>query len=327
MERDQGLPDEFDAAIPGGLVAGAPEGIGEAGFDDFPEPERLELGLGLDSDPSVEFRRTLGMFVTGVTIITVRVGEQVHGMTANAFMSVSLRPPLVLISVDRRAKMHTLLHEGMHYGISVLADEQELLSDHFAGRAGAKGAEAQFALVRGTPLVEGALAHLVARVVRSYWGGDHSLFLGQVEYVRYGEGTPLLFHGGRYERLIDEVAVSPTLAPELLRPILAAGEERNFADGEAIVSSGEPGEELFFVLEGAARVERDGRVLRRVAAGELFGELAVLDGRERSADVIAVGPVRCLAVHRDALREALELEPRAAWEMLRILAGRFRRAE
>ena len=58
--------------------------------------------------------------------------------------------------------------------------------------------------MRDTPLVEGALAHLVARVVRSYWGGDHSLFLGQVEYVRYGEGTPLLFHGGRYERVVRE---------------------------------------------------------------------------------------------------------------------------
>ena len=69
------------------------------------EREELELGEGLEGDPAIAFRRTLGMFATGVTILTTRAGDQVHGMTANAFMSVSLRPPLVLISLDRRAKM------------------------------------------------------------------------------------------------------------------------------------------------------------------------------------------------------------------------------
>ena len=142
------------------------------------------------------------MFATGVTVLTTRAGDQVHGMTANAFMSVSLRPPLVLISIDRRARMCALLHEGMHFGVSVLEAGQERLSDHFAGRAAEGAREPRFELVHETPLVEGALAHLVARVVRSYWGGDHSLFLGQVEYARYGEGEPLLFHGGRYERLV-----------------------------------------------------------------------------------------------------------------------------
>ena len=141
------------------------------------------------------------MFATGVTVLTTRVGEQVHGMTANAFMSVSLRPPLVLISIDRRAKMGALLHEGTRFGVSVLEARQTGLSDRFAGRVADDPPEATFEIVHETPLVEGALAHLVARVVRSYWGGDHSLFLGQVEFARYGEGRPLLFHGGRYERL------------------------------------------------------------------------------------------------------------------------------
>ena len=123
-------------------------------------------------------------------------------MTANAFMSVSLDPPLVLISVDRRTKMCGLLHEGSCYGVSVLADTQSALSDRFAGRPGSEDApEPRFEIVAGTPLVEGALARFVARVQRSYWGGDHSLFLGRVEYARTGEGAPLLFHGGRYERL------------------------------------------------------------------------------------------------------------------------------
>jgi flavin reductase (DIM6/NTAB) family NADH-FMN oxidoreductase RutF len=122
-------------------------------------------------------------------------------MTANAFMSVSLEPPLVLISVDRRTRMCRLLHEGRTYGVSVLCESQSGLSDRFAGRPGATE-EPRFDVIHDTPLVDGALAHFVARISRSYWGGDHSLFLGAVEYARYREDAqPLLFHGGRYERL------------------------------------------------------------------------------------------------------------------------------
>ena len=87
----------------------------------------------------------------------------------------------------------------MHYGVSVLCETQAALSDRFAGRNDKE--EPRFAVVRDTPLVEGALAHFVARVERSYWGGDHSLFLGRVEYARQNPGTTLLFHGGRYEKL------------------------------------------------------------------------------------------------------------------------------
>jgi flavin reductase (DIM6/NTAB) family NADH-FMN oxidoreductase RutF len=175
-----------------------PDGIGASPFDEYAEAERIDVGDD-GQDPAVALRRTLGMFATGVTVITSLKDEQVHGMTANAFMSVSLEPPLVLISVDRRTKMCAMLHEGMHYGVSVLNETQAALSDRFAGRSDKE--EPRFVVVRDTPLVDGALAHFVARVERSYWGGDHSLFLGRVEYARQNEGTPLLFHGGRYERL------------------------------------------------------------------------------------------------------------------------------
>jgi flavin reductase (DIM6/NTAB) family NADH-FMN oxidoreductase RutF len=197
-------PEEFDIKLPGGFAPGALEGLGDSAFDDIPDSEQIDSG-DLEDDPAVAFRRTLGMFATGVTVLTTRAGEQVHGMTANAFMSVSLRPPLVLISLDRRAKLCGMLHEGTRYGVSVLAQGQAELSDLFAGRA-AERVEPLFEVVRETPLVEGALAHFVARVVRSYWGGDHSLFLGQVEYVHYGNGEPLLFHGGRYVRLSSDTS-------------------------------------------------------------------------------------------------------------------------
>ena len=194
MSTPGALPPEFN--LP--LSWAGPEGIGEAPFDESAPPEALDIE---GDDPRVALRRTLGLFATGVTIITTRVGEQVHGMTANAFMSVSLEPPLVLVSVDRRTKMCNMLHEGCHYGVSVLCETQSALSDRFAGRAGEDLPEPRFSVVRETPLVDGALAHFVASVQRSYWGGDHSLFLGRVEYARHHSGSPLLFHGGRYERL------------------------------------------------------------------------------------------------------------------------------
>jgi flavin reductase (DIM6/NTAB) family NADH-FMN oxidoreductase RutF len=187
-------PPEFDFP----LSWSGPDGIGASPFDEFKEDEGPDVD---GDDPALALRKTLGMFATGVTVITTLKGEQVHGMTANAFMSVSLEPPLVLISVDRRTKMCGMLHEGSHYGVSVLCETQSSLSDRFAGRPCEDSPAPRFDLVRQTPLVEGALAHFVAKVERSYWGGDHSLFLGRVEYARQGPGQPLLFHGGRYERL------------------------------------------------------------------------------------------------------------------------------
>ena len=314
-------PREFEVDI--GSAISAPEAFG-ASFDVAPTSEALELGEGLEGDPALAFRRTLGMFATGVTVLTARVGEQVHGMTANAFMSVSLQPPLVLVSIDRRARMGALLHQGTRFGVSVLEARQTGLSDRFAGRLEADPPEAAFEVVHETPLVEGALAHLVAQVVRSYWGGDHSLFLGQVEFARYGEGRPLLFHGGRYERLVSDPQVFSLLPRELLEPILALGEERAYADGEPIMRIGESGSELLLVLEGTVRVDRPGLSLT-LGPGELIGEIEVLDpGGGRIADIHAVGPVRCQAVSRDALLAALEADPRAAVALIEVLAARFR---
>jgi flavin reductase (DIM6/NTAB) family NADH-FMN oxidoreductase RutF len=295
-----------------------------ASYDVAPLSEALELGEGLEGDPAVAFRRTLGMFATGVTVLSTRVADQVHGMTANAFMSVSLRPPLVLVSIDRRAKMGALMHEGTRFGVSVLEARQTALSDRFAGRIGDDPPEATFEIVHETPLVEGALAHLVARVVRSYWGGDHSLFLGQVEFARYGEGRPLLFHGGRYERLIEDPRVFSQLPRELLDPILALGEERDFTDGEALMRIGEAGSDLLLVVEGSVRVERPG-FSTTIGPGELVGEIEVLDpGRGRLADIHAIGAVRAIGVSRERLLSALEADPRAAVALIEVLAARFR---
>ena len=137
-------PAEFDFP----LSWAGPDGIGETHFDEVAEAQRPDVE---GDDPAVALRRTLGMFATGVTVVTTLKGEQVHGMTANAFMSVSLEPPLVLVSIDRRTRMCGLLHVGGHYGVSVLCETQSALSDRFAGRPANGAPEPRFDLVRDTP--------------------------------------------------------------------------------------------------------------------------------------------------------------------------------
>jgi flavin reductase (DIM6/NTAB) family NADH-FMN oxidoreductase RutF len=311
------LPDEFDVPLTTGAGLS-----GGTQFDDLPDSEALDIGE-LEGDPAIAFRKTLGMFATGVTVLTTRRDDQVHGMTANAFMSVSLSPPLVLISLDRRARLCSMLHESNRFGVSVLSDGQSALSDRFAGRVTEPGGEPRFYVVHDTPLVDGALAHLVARVVRSYWGGDHSLFLGHVEYARYGEGRPLLFHGGRYERLVEDPRVFAQLPPELLEPIIARGEELTYDDGEVVMQLGERADSLYLVLDGNVRVERPGR-MTRMGPGDIVGEVAVLAGGPRTASVYADGPVRAMKLSRAALLVALEDDSRAAIAMIEVLASRFR---
>ena len=314
-------PHEFEFPA----VTGMPEGIGETFDDEEAPPEIIDVGAESEADISMELRRILGRFATGVTIVTTKVGDQVHGMTANAFMSVSLQPPLVVVSVDRRSRMHGLLHVGKTYGVSVLGAHQDRLSDLFAGRSGDKPGDAKFALVRETPLLEEAIVHVVARVVRTYWGGDHALFLGQVEYARYGEGRPLLFHGGQYEQLgVAGAPIFSSLSEEARAFVTERGTERTFAPGEAVVHEGEAGYVLFVILEGTAHVVRGGRVVKPLSAGDFFGEVAVFDGRPRTADVVAETQLQVLAIPRDVVQEVVQSHPSVAWEMLASMAGAIR---
>ncbi|MDQ7820904.1 MAG: flavin reductase family protein [Armatimonadota bacterium] len=147
------------------------------------------------------FRTALGRFATGVTVVTASTPAGVHGMTANAFSSVSLNPPLVLVAVSRRARMHGHLLAATHFGVSVLADHQEAHAWHFAGRPQADLATA-FVWRRAVPLLDGALAHLVCALEATHPGGDHTLFLGRVEDLWYRDGMPLVFFAGRFCRIV-----------------------------------------------------------------------------------------------------------------------------
>ena len=148
-----------------------------------------------------QFRNTLGRFGTGVTVVTVQQGEEVRGITVNAFMSVSLEPPLVLVSIDKNANSHALLAESGRYGVSILSEDQEAMSNLFAGRPD-ESIEVHYEYKDGFPLIQGALAHLVCKTVEAHEAGDHTLYIGQVEHLSYqDDGRPLLYFGGRYGRL------------------------------------------------------------------------------------------------------------------------------
>jgi flavin reductase (DIM6/NTAB) family NADH-FMN oxidoreductase RutF len=166
---------------------------------------------------SVELRRACGQFATGVTIVTVRDGDGFRGMTANSFTSVSLDPPLVLVSVDRRNRTHQLLAEGAGRGepfvVNVLTAAQRDWSDRFAGRHG--DVQHRFDDIPhtlspdGVPIIADVAASFSCRVVAVYPAGDHSLFIGQVEQIACAPGAaPLLFHGGRYRAVQPEEAIA-----------------------------------------------------------------------------------------------------------------------
>ncbi|GBF06886.1 flavin reductase-like FMN-binding protein [Deinococcus aerius] len=152
--------------------------------------------------PPYEFRQTLGRFASGVTVITATDGEARRGMTANAFVSVSLTPPLILVSVDHRAQMHALLsrEDVTRFGVSILSSTQRYLSEHFAGKPGPEEAVPWF-LHEGLPLIGGSVAQLVCRKQEAIEAGDHTLYLGFVEYARYTDDDPLLYFRGQYHEL------------------------------------------------------------------------------------------------------------------------------
>jgi flavin reductase (DIM6/NTAB) family NADH-FMN oxidoreductase RutF len=143
------------------------------------------------------FRRALGRFATGVTVVTTPTGGAPHGMTANGFMSVSLDPPLVLVSLTKQSRLFGFLAETRRFGVSILSEDQETLSRHFGGRP-QEGLELDFAWAGGLPFVPGALGQIGCRVVDEHPAGDHILVIGEVEHLDYRDGAPLLFFTGTY---------------------------------------------------------------------------------------------------------------------------------
>ena len=158
-----------------------------------------------------EFRKAMGSFATGVTIITVDLDDEVHGMTANAFTSVSLDPLLVLVCVDHSTRTHAHLHAKKRFGINVLSEDQRAISEYYARpertheHAEAEAGARFERTAHGTPMLHGALAYLECRLHSAEQAGDHTIFIAEVEDAVVREGEPLLFFKGKYRKLGEDV--------------------------------------------------------------------------------------------------------------------------
>ena len=180
---------------------------------------RKQLSSSLTTDPGVNvnfptnekidsemLRLAMRQWATGVTIVTSAFKGKQHGMTVSSFTSVSLVPPLVLVSIERVVRTHELVSQSGVFGVSILSEEHQQISDRFAGRESEledrfKGLQT-LTLETGAPLLYDGLANFDCTVVGQHEAGSHSLFIGQVVAVRVGNsGKPLVYYDRQYRRL------------------------------------------------------------------------------------------------------------------------------
>ena len=161
------------------------------------------------------FRKVMGHFVTGITVVTALDGDRPQGITVNALTSVSLEPPLVVVALDRRRFITPAVHASGRYAVNVLSEDQQALSDCFAGAPVTPDRDAFCGAAwtpgpTGLPLIDGAIATLECTVVETFSAGDHDLFIGRVDSLeQHRPGiAPLLYFRRRYLH-IEESAESP----------------------------------------------------------------------------------------------------------------------
>ena len=158
--------------------------------------------MGISKD---EFRAALGRFASGVTVVTTRDRTgRLHGITVSAFCSVSLEPPLILVCIDKTTGSHQALHETSSFVVNVLRDDQQYLSDRFASFVADKFDMVKYRSgIDELPVLEDVLANLECRLVYAHEGGDHTIFVGQIERATVTDGKPLLYWHGNYGKIDD----------------------------------------------------------------------------------------------------------------------------
>ena len=151
------------------------------------------------------FRNACGLFATGVTIVTTELDGEAHGMTVNGFMSVSLDPALIVVSIGHTSRMHKRLQKTGNYAISILTEPHEAWSSHFAGWE-QPDLDVTFDRFDGKPVVPNAAAYLSAEIVDAHPAGDHTLYIARVDAfaTKPDHAAPLLFFKGRYNKLVEE---------------------------------------------------------------------------------------------------------------------------
>ena len=161
-------------------------------------PKRREDTMDVSQ---ADFRRVLGRFASGVTVVTTCDGEHRLGITVNAFSSVSLDPPLILVCIEKTSYLHQVMLRNGYFAVNLLADDQQALSACFAGHSGARrnfcNAPSHTAAT-GAPILDHSLGWIDCRIVNVFPGGDHSIIVGHVEALGASEGRPLLYYRGKY---------------------------------------------------------------------------------------------------------------------------------
>ncbi len=150
-----------------------------------------------------ELRRVMGHFATGVTIITTHSARgELHGLTANALTSLSLIPPLLLVCVDKKAESYPSFEESGVFTVNILSSDQEALSRRFAVSGGNKFEGVSYRIgANGAPILDGSLGFLECRITTHHDGGDHTIYVGEVQEAETREGKPLLFYRGGYREI------------------------------------------------------------------------------------------------------------------------------
>ncbi len=146
------------------------------------------------------FRDAMGKFATGITVVTTDYNEEVIGMTVNAFMSISLEPKLIAISIDESASMYDILQETKKFGVSILTEEQKDLSMIFAKQI-EKNQEIDYLHQDDIPVIKDSLVTISCHVQDMVKAGDHLIFIAEVSDIAINEGDPLIYAGSKYQSL------------------------------------------------------------------------------------------------------------------------------
>ncbi|MEX0853537.1 MAG: flavin reductase family protein [Bauldia sp.] len=156
------------------------------------------------------FRKVMGSFASGVTVIAARANGGIRGMTANAFMSGSLEPPLCIVSIAKRAHMHGHLAAAERFSVNILAAGQEDVAAHFAGNP-VPNFKVAFREHAGVPALPGTAALIAAEIAARHDCGDHTIFVGHIAAMVAEERPPLLYHASRFAALVPLRESSPSV--------------------------------------------------------------------------------------------------------------------
>jgi flavin reductase (DIM6/NTAB) family NADH-FMN oxidoreductase RutF len=150
-----------------------------------------------------EFRRALGRFASGVTVVTTKdSGGRLHGITVSAFCSVSLEPPLILVCIEKNTGSHYAFEQSNSFVVNILREDQQYISDRFASFLPDKFAGVKYRSgIDDLPVLEDVLANLECRLIDSHPSGDHTIYVGEIERAAVNDGKPLIYWHGNYREL------------------------------------------------------------------------------------------------------------------------------